>query len=152
MSGVKVMGKDSDEYYTPKWVFNALNINFEIDVASPVGGVPWLPAKANYDEVLDGLSQTWYGKVFMNPPYSKPTPWVNKFIAHNNGIALLPFMKSKWFETIWEKADGIITLPTNMKFEHKSMGTKPIYSPCFLASMGSYCTEYLAASKIGRMR
>lgn len=144
--------KASDEYYTPQWIFQALNIKFDLDVSAPEGGVPWLPAEHYYTIEDDGLAQDWFGKVWMNPPYSKPTPWVNKFIQHGNGVALLPFMKSKWFETIWNKADLIVALPTNMRFQHKEMGSKPIYSPCFIASVGSYCTDYLEKSGIGKGR
>jgi phage N-6-adenine-methyltransferase len=146
------MSKDSDEYYTPQWIFKALNIKFDLDVSAPKNGVPWLPAQNHYSIEDNGLTQDWYGKVWMNPPYSKPTPWINRFIEHGNGVALLPFMKSKWFELIWEKADLIVALPTNLKFEHREMGLKPIYSPCFIASIGSYCTDYLKQSGIGRMR
>ena len=146
------MAKESDESYTPQWIFQALNIKFDLDVSAPKAGVPWLPTENHYHEALDGLAQPWYGKVWMNPPYSKPTPWVQKFIAHGNGIALLPYSKSLWFHELWEKADGIVSLTPRMKFEHRDKGTKPIFMPVFLASMGEYCTAHLEASKIGHMR
>ena len=152
MIGVKDMARESDEYYTPQWIFQALNIKFDLDVSAPEAGVPWLPTENHYHEGLDGLAQPWYGKVWMNPPYSKPTPWVQKFIAHGNGIALLPYSKSLWFHELWEKADGIVSLTPRMKFEHRDKGTKPIFMPVFLASMGEYCTAHLEASKIGHMR
>ena len=30
----------SDDYYTPAWVFERMDINFDIDVCAPPGGVP----------------------------------------------------------------------------------------------------------------
>ena len=142
----------SDDYYTPKWIFDQLDIDFDVDVAAPIGGVDWLPAKKHYSLIDDGLKQDWQGIVWMNPPYSKPTPWIDKFLAHKNGIALLPFMKSKWFERIWNEAEAIIPLPINLKFNHAEMGSRPIYSPCILASLGFYPTIQLKKSQIGMVR
>ena len=142
----------SDEYYTPQWIFQALNIKFDLDVSAPEGGVPWLPAKHYLTEEKNGLAHEWFGKVWMNPPYSKPTPWVNKFIEHGNGVALLPYSKSAWFINLWEKADGIVSLTPRLKFQHRDKGLQPIFMPCFIASMGSYCTDYLKQSGIGKVR
>jgi hypothetical protein len=144
--------KASDEYYTPQWIFRALNIKFDLDVSAPKGGVPWLPANNHFTIEDDGLAQNWYGNVWMNPPYSKPTPWIDKFIAHGNGIALLPYSKSKWFDKLWNVADGFASITPRLKFEHRDKGTQSIFMPCFLASMGSYCTDYLKASGINKVR
>ena len=66
----------SDDYYTPKWLFDMLNVEFDIDVAAPVQGIPWLPAKRWFSQADDGLAQDWAGQfVWMNPPFSKSTPW-----------------------------------------------------------------------------
>ena len=35
----------SDDYYTPAWVFERMGIEFDLDVAAPPGGIPWIPAK-----------------------------------------------------------------------------------------------------------
>lgn len=149
--GIKTL-RASDEYYTPQWIFQALNIKFDLDVSAPEGGVPWLPAEHYYTIKDDGLVQNWFGKVWMNPPFSQSTPWVNKFIDHGNGIALVPFAKSAWFHNLWNVADGIVPLTSKLKFEHRDKGTQSIFMSCFLASMGSYCTDYLEKSNIGKMR
>jgi hypothetical protein len=144
--------RSSDEYYTPQWIFQALNIKFDLDVSAPKGGVPWLPADNHYSIEDDGLTKDWYGKVWMNPPFSQSTPWVNKFIEHGNGIALVPFAKSAWFHTLWNVAGGIVPLTSKLKFEHRDKGTQSIFMSCFLASMGTYCTDYLHQSNIGKVR
>ena len=148
----KVNYKPKDDYYTPQWIFQALNIKFDLDVAAPLGGVPWLPTENHYSIEDNGLVQNWYGKVWMNPPYSETTPWVNKFIEHKNGIALLPFTKAKWGVLIWEKADRIVALNSKLKFVHKDEGEKEIFMPVFLAAMGDYCATYLENSGLGRAR
>jgi hypothetical protein len=151
-SGKRAEYRPQNDYYTPKWVFQQLNIKFDLDVCAPINGVPWIPADNYYHEAIDGLTQNWYGKVWCNPPYSLPTPWVDKFIAHNNGLILVPFSRAKWFIKLWENADAIVALPNNFKFEHKDHGTKGVFMPVFLASLGDYCTDHLEASKIGKVR
>jgi site-specific DNA-methyltransferase (adenine-specific) len=36
------------------------------------------PCPLNDNPIVDGLSREWGTSVFMNPPYSNPTPWVKK--------------------------------------------------------------------------
>ena len=31
--------KETDERYTPKWIFDTLNVEFDLDPCSPVGGI-----------------------------------------------------------------------------------------------------------------
>lgn len=97
----------SDDYYTPAWVFEALGLDFDLDVASPPVAPPWIPARRRYTIVDDGLAQPWEGRVWMNPPYSKPAPWVEKFLAHGHGVALLPATNSHWWRSIWRSGVAI---------------------------------------------
>lgn len=138
-------GTTSDDYWTPKWVFDALGIEFDLDVACPPGGPPHTPAKAWYTQETDGLASPWWGRVWMNPPYSKPTPWVHKFLQHANGICLLPMAKSKWFNELWDAANGITVMQPNLKFDQG-----PIFMPAILAAMGD--DNVTAIAKIGRVR
>ena len=108
------LGKTSDDYYTPKWVFDALGVEFDLDVASPVGGISWIPAKKYFTQYDDGLVQDWAGKrVWMNPPYSKPQPWINKWLKNGNGLALVPASNGAWLQNMWENAGGITIMPAN---------------------------------------
>ena len=80
----------SVEWYTPAWVFDALSIDFDLDPASPHDMESAVPAKTKYKIFDDGLKKPWFGRVWMNPPYGKDTPfWMRRMIAHNNGIALV---------------------------------------------------------------
>ena len=49
----------SDDYYTPAWVFDAMGLRFDLDPASPPGGVPWIPAARYFTMEDDGLAQEW---------------------------------------------------------------------------------------------
>lgn len=125
-----------DEHYTPKFIFDQLALTFDIDVASPSGGVEWIPALRYFDESTNGLEQEWHGRVWMNPPYSNPTDWVSKFIEHGNGIALLVVSRSRWFRDLWAASDAIALTPYNMKFERPDGHKKQISFQTMLFAIG----------------
>ena len=106
----------SDDYYTPAWIFDALGLHFDLDVASPPHATN-VPCDRYYTQADNGLAQPWYGRVWMNPPFSNSTPWVLRFIEHGNGVALLPNAKSRWFNTLWDELDAkCVPLPSSFKF------------------------------------
>ena len=144
--------KPADDYYTPRWIFEALNVTFDLDVCAPKDGVAWLPTQKHYSLENDGLASEWSGFVWCNPPYSNPTPWIDKFIEHGNGIMLVQISKSRAFMRLWDKAHNIVMLPPNIKFQHKDNGTKGIFMPVALFGMGQKATAALIRSNIGRMR
>lgn len=125
----------SDEHYTPKWIFDQLGLTFDLDVAAPESG-SHVPCLKSFTEADDGLAQKWHGLVWMNPPFSKPSPWVEKFIAHDNGIGLLVVSRSKWFRDLWTKADAIAPTPYNFKFERPDGSNKQVSFQTFLFALG----------------
>ena len=80
---------DSDAWYTPPWIFDGLGVTFDLDVASPTGGLSWLPTRRFYTVADDGLALPWDGWVWCNPPYSAPTAWCRRWAAHEPGGCLL---------------------------------------------------------------
>ena len=141
----------SDDYYTPPEIFTALGITFDLDVCSPPGGVPWIPKKGYYTIIDDGLTQDWFGLVWCNPPYSTPSLWADKMIKHNNGIALMPLSKSKWFNDMWSASDGAVMVSPQTKFIRGS-GLAAISWPVMLHAFGEIAANALAKSNLGRMR
>lgn len=140
----------SDDYYTPAWLFDKMAIDFDLDVASPPGGVPWIPAKRSLSIADDGLTAPWTGCVWMNPPFSKPTPWVDRFIEHRHGVVLFGFTRGRWCDRLWSSDAAWIRLPYNFKFESRH---GPISSGALhvcLAAFGAECVE--AISRVGRVR
>ena len=142
----------SDDYYTPPWVFESLGLTFDTDPASPVGGIPWIPVRRYYTLIDDGLSQEWLGRVWLNPPFSKPTPWVNRFLDHQNGVILVPLAKSKWLNDLFDKADCMALLPANMKFTTKRDSPGSIFLGCALFAIGAENKEALQNGNFGRVR
>lgn len=136
----------SDDYYTPPWLFETMALEFDLDVCSPPGGIAWVPAARYYTQTDDGLLQPWAGRVWMNPPYSKPSPWVDRFIEHANGVALLPFAKSAWFDRLWNAADAITAPGVHAS---KFIGG-PIFMPVFLAAFGAPSVD--AITRVGTTR
>jgi hypothetical protein len=151
--GVDIVdNKTTDDHYTPPFIFEALKLEFDIDVAAPVGGVPWIPAKKHYSLIDDGLTSDWKGLIWCNPPYSKITPWALKMLDHGNGIALLPVGKSQWFDLLWKEADGILGLPSTLRFIKSDQTVAGIMTTTVLFSFGKTATEALRNSGLGRMR
>lgn len=108
----------SDEWYTPKEIIDALG-KFDLDPCAPV--VPlWKTAEIQFDKFDDGLSKKWEGRVWLNPPYSRPLfeKFVNRMVEHNNGI-MLTFNRcdTKIFQdVIFPKATGMIFVKGRIKF------------------------------------
>jgi hypothetical protein len=139
--------RTSDDYWTPKWIFDALGIEFDLDVACPPSGPVHTPCKAYYTQETDGLSSPWFGVVFMNPPFSHASPWAHKFLDHGNGIAITVQSKSKWADRLWEEADGIVLFKQNMGFVQ---GRIPW--PTIITAVGPTALAALHRSNIGRVR
>ena len=139
-----------DEHYTPKWVFDALGVEFDLDVAAPIDNIDHVPAKNRYTE--RSLELPWIGLVWMNPPYSNATPWIDKFIDHSNGIALLHCSRSKWFSKIWSSADSVIAMPYNFGFDRPDGSTKKIAFQTFMFGFGNAANTALARSDWNRVR
>ena len=128
--------KENNDYYTPSWIFEALNTKFDLDVCAPIGGTGLVPALRHYSLVDDGLVSLWEGVVWMNPPFSAPTAWIDKFIEHGNGICLVAMSRSKAFIRLWNQADALVALPNNLSFVLPDGKKKGIFMPCILAAMG----------------
>ena len=102
----------SDLWETPQALFDELNaeFNFDVDVCA-------IPENAKVERfftpAVDGLKQTWAGRVWCNPPYGRSiSKWVEK--GYNSAkiggalvVMLLPARTdTKWFhEYIYNKSE-----------------------------------------------
>lgn len=111
--------KYESEYYTPKWVFDALNVNFDTDVASPKDKTFLHVPAANFIHE-NSLVKKWEGFVWMNPPYENQENkinWINKFIEHGDGIALMPDRTStEWWHILAKKCDSTFIINRKISF------------------------------------
>lgn len=128
----------SDEWYTPKYIFDALDCRFDLDVAAPINGPRHVPADTYlYDY---SLQKPWFGFVWMNPPFGGRNglaPWLDKFFQHGNGVALVPDRTSApWWQEAAKKADSLMFVAGKIKFERPdgSTGDSPSTGTTLLAA------------------
>ncbi len=116
MSYWEGIGK-SDEWYTPKYIFDALGEYFDLDVASPRTETN-VPCSQKIFE--DSLAKDWCGFVWMNPPFGGRNglePWLDKFFKHGNGIALTPDRTSAgWWQKAAKRSDAFLLIDGRVKF------------------------------------
>jgi len=114
----------SDEFGTPG--------EFHRPIAAAVGGFDLDPASGAEDQPLastrytkddDGLSQEWFGKVWLNPPFSAKEEWVRKALNEMNAghvelaVVLLPVDTStQWFHDYIVEADALCFVEGRLSF------------------------------------
>ena len=141
----------NDECYTPQWVFDALNLQFDLDVASAHHPQIVVPATNRFTVEDDAFKQQWYGRIWMNPPFSKITPWIDRFIEHGNGICLVPLSSNgKWVNNMWESGLSVTYLPANMAFVTRSGELIKHRWRCSMWAIGDDNVE--ALKRIGKVR
>lgn len=135
----------SDDCYTPRWIFDAAGLVFDMDVAAPVDpSRRTCPARRYLTPVEDGLRQPWDGLVWMNPPYSHCSPWVERFALHRCGLALLPAVKEVyWLGWLLGCADAIALIGADFARPDGSVRKPPLL---ILAGCGP-----VAAEAVGRV-
>ena len=101
--------KESDEYYTPEYIINAARTvlgRIDLDPASCERAQSVVNANTYYSKDDDGLCKTWRGRVWLNPPFSDPKPFVIKLIdeyeAGNVQSAII--LTNNSTETRWGQA------------------------------------------------
>jgi DNA N-6-adenine-methyltransferase (Dam) len=126
----------TDEWYTPPYIFKALDVRFDLDVsASP--NASWVPADAFI--CADSLSTPWRGFVWMNPPFggrNALTSWLEKFLQHGDGIALVPDRTSApWFRGYAPFMDALLFVSPKIAFIgiDGRPGKSPAQGTCLMA-------------------
>lgn len=126
---------DGDSWYTPTWLFDQLDLIFDLDVCAPrIPEQRTVPATKYLTEDDDGLVTPWTGLVWCNPPYSKPEAWAEKMIEHGNGLLLTHMPNNaRWAVRAQQSADAV-RLIQSMHFVRPNGSTqRPGYSLMLLA-------------------
>jgi len=134
----------SDDCYTPRWIFAAAGLMFDMDVAAPIDpSRRTCPARRYLTPIEDGLSEPWDGLVWMNPPFANLRPWTERFAAHRNGLALFPTPRKEvlWFGTALRCADALAFLSAD--FTGPDGKPKKIPLHVILISCGPVATDAL---------
>jgi hypothetical protein len=109
----------STEWYTPVWLIDLVKETLgEIDLDPASDPLPqsWIQAETIYTVCQDGLSVHWFGRVFLNPPYSKTngksnseiwsTKLVEEYLTGNVEEAILLVGSKpgyKWWEQLFRE-------------------------------------------------
>lgn len=121
-----LMSSVSEEYETPLDFYNKLSQRygpFDLDPAATAANAK---APKFYTKVDDGLAQSWFGSVYVNPPYGRDiSRWIQKAITEvysvgscDRVVMLLPARTdTKWFhELVWDNADKILFVKGRLNF------------------------------------
>jgi len=99
-------GDASDGWYTPpRYIALARQVlgDIDLDPASCSAAQAVVRAHRYYTEHEDGLIQPWYGRMWINPPYSAPTPWVRRIITEYRAgtVTAALMLTNSYTETGW---------------------------------------------------
>jgi hypothetical protein len=144
----------TDEWYTPRHVFEAMGVHFDLDVSAPRVECP---AYDFCDDAYtqDSLSRGWRGFVWMNPPFGGRNglePWLAKFFEHGNGVALVPDRTSApWWQAYAARADALLFVSKKLKFISASgePGKSPAQGTTLMASGPRGVSAILNAESAG---
>lgn len=117
-----------DTYSTDDWILAMIGPHYDP-----------CPANANFDPLIheDGLQVCWAdrslphnGKVFVNPPYSNPKPWVKKAIQSTyDGCIVILLLKhdtsTSWYGLLHEAGAHFIYPAKRLKFNTKTGSSFP---------------------------
>jgi hypothetical protein len=146
---------ESDEWYTPPEIFEALGLTFDLDPCASIQvATRFVPAKYHYTKEDDGLAKSWHGLVFMNPPFGgrhAHVPWLHRFLSHQNGIAIVrAYTSADWFHELAVRADAMLFPKGKTRFIRPdgTRGECPSTGVVLLA-MGSMAKQHLRGSRLG---
>jgi len=122
----------NDVWETPRQIFEFAKAYFqvfpELDVASTHENSL---CDFHFTEREDGLKQTWFKDVWMNPPYSKASKWIQKASEENkknniNIIALLNVTTDThaWHDHILGNQTEIVFLEGRVRFNQYGIPAK----------------------------
>ena len=121
MAGPHLPKSITEVWLTPPAVLEALG-PFDLDPCAAPEPRPWPTASVHYTEQQDGLSLPWYGRVWVNPPYSTATVgiWLEKLADHGCGTALIfARTETKAFHAqVWQRATSLFFFAGRLFFHH----------------------------------
>jgi len=137
-------------WLTPPHIIRALG-PFDLDPCAAPAPRPWDTAAAHLTAEDDGLSHEWWGRVWMNPPYSEPllSQFMDRLGRHDRGTALV-FARTEtapFFRNIWRRASGLLFLEGRLHFHYPDGARAPANggAPSVLAAYGADDCDILAS-------
>lgn len=142
----------STTWLTPPAIIEALG-QFDLDPCAAPAPRPWPTARVMNSEIDDdGLAMQWFGRVWLNPPYtsSEIDAWLRKLADHGQGTSLI-FARTEtaaFQRQVWQRASGLLFLYGRLHF-HDAAGVRAkanAGAPSVLCAYGQEDMDLLAAS------
>lgn len=125
-----VFANRNDRWLTPIAIIRALG-TFDLDPCAAPGHETaverWTP-----EDVGDGLSLPWHGRVWLNPPYGRESRvWIERLVVHGSGTALIPVATGTklWQEVVFPAAAAILFYRHRVTFVHPKGDATGMVSP-----------------------
>lgn len=110
---------ETDVWLTPLWIPVFLG-PFDLDPCAERGH-----KTARVLRHSEGLDTPWFGRVWLNPPYSEVGVWLDRLAEHGNGVALVfARTETRWAQRIMPKASSIFFPAGRIAFLTKERKTK----------------------------
>lgn len=141
-------------WLTPPPIISALGgaESFDLDPCAFPG---WATARHGYSlPDMDGLAADWFGRVWLNPPYTSGEigAWLEKLATHGRGTSLIfARTETEAFQAqVFERASGLLWLAGRLHF-HRPDGTRAkanAGAPSVLVAYGQEDLDRLAAADL----
>jgi phage N-6-adenine-methyltransferase len=115
-----------NEWYTPlKFIKSARNVmgSITLDPASSNEANEIVKAETIYTKEDDGLTKSWYGNIWLNPPYAQPliSHFSNKLIEQLSNINQTCVLtnnatETEWYQRMLERCDAVCFIKGRVKF------------------------------------
>ncbi len=127
-----------NEWYTPPEIIDAaveVMGGIDLDPASTVKANRIVHAESFYTKADDGLSQTWSGRVWMNPPYEQP--WIERFCTklvdeynQDNIVEACVLVnnatETNWSQTLAKASNALCQPKGRVRFWHPDRTSAPL--------------------------
>jgi hypothetical protein len=141
-------------WLTPPEILRPLG-HFDLDPCAAPLPRPWDTAQVMWTEADNPLDRPWFGRVWLNPPFSPRTTldaFLSRMADHRRGIALL-FARTEtqtFFDDVWRVAHSVLFIKGRPHF-HDAAGVRAAGNsgaPVVLVSYSSEDTVALIQSGI----
>jgi hypothetical protein len=139
-------------WLTPPHIIEALGGpgSFDLD---PCAAPNWQTAlNLNTEADANGLEIDWFGRVWLNPPYTTAGDWLERMVDHGRGTALVfARTETEMFQRlIWGQASGLLFLEGRLHFHYPDGGRAKFNggAPSVLCAYGPEELDQLAAANL----
>jgi hypothetical protein len=121
----------------------------DLDPASSAAAQAVVQARQFFTKAEDGLQQDWHGRVWLNPPYSNPAPWIDRALtayAAGQVLALLILVNDQtdaaWYQRLLHAGAAACLLARRVPFWHPDRAGETPRQGQTMVSIGVYPARF----------